>query len=106
MRVLVVRDGRTKPGASLKSVPHGPGRFGYCRQEVGEASGGKTGGGDVPKSRRGFGYLVRQTRARPSNTASRNLLSDDRYTDAVLRFLAAARVGTVKEGALNREPYV
>ena len=32
------------------------------------------------RSRKGFGYRVRQARARPSNTSVRDLLSNDRYT--------------------------
>ena len=44
-----------------------------------------------------------QAVARPSNAAIRDLLPDDRYSDALLRFLAATRVGVVREGALNRK---
>ena len=46
---------------------------------VGEASGGRGETGDPLRSRKGFGYRVRQARARPSNTSARDLLSDDRY---------------------------
>lgn len=42
----------------------------------GEASGGRA-GEDVRKSRRGFGYRVRQARASPSNTTVWDLLSDE-----------------------------
>ena len=52
------------------------------------------------KSRRGFGFHVRQERARPSNTSVRELLSDSRYTEAVLVFLGKTRVGEVKEGVI------
>ena len=48
------------------------------------------------KSRKGFGYKIRQARARPSNTSVRDLLSDDRYTEAVLSFLRETKVGEVK----------
>ena len=54
------------------------------------------------KSRKGFGFHVRQARARPSNTTIRELLSDDRYIEAVLEFLEETRVGEVKEGAICR----
>ena len=64
---------------------------------VGEASGGRA---HHFKSRKGFGYRVRQARARPSNTSIRDLLSDDRFTEAVLMFLGATRVREVKEGAI------
>ena len=64
--------------------------------EEGEESG-------VPfKSRKGFGFRVRQARARPSNTTIRELLSDDRYSEAVLDFLRETRVGEVKEGVICR----
>ena len=52
------------------------------------------------KSRRGFGFHVRQARARPSNTTVRELLSNSRYTEAVLEFLGKTRVGEVQEGAI------
>ena len=58
---------------------------------------------DAPfKSRKGFGYKIRQARARPSNTPVRDLLLDDRYTEAVLEFLETTRVGEVKAGVLCR----
>ena len=47
------------------------------------------------KSRKGFGFRVRKARARPSNTPIRDLLSDDRYKEAVLVFLGATRVGAI-----------
>ena len=45
------------------------------------------------KSRKGFGYRVRQARARPSNTSVRELLSDGRYT-------GDTKVGEVKAGVI------
>ena len=57
-------------------------------------------GGETPwKSKKGFGYTVRQARARSGNTAVRELLTDGRYIGAVLR---DTKVGNVKEGALTR----
>ena len=54
-------------------------------------------GADRPfKSRKGFGFHVRQARASPSNTTVRELLSNSRYTEAVLDFLGKTRVGEVK----------
>ena len=51
---------------------------------------------------RGSGYRVRrETRARPSNTSVRDLLSDDWYTEAVPSSLTATRVGAVKEGVIK-----
>ena len=52
------------------------------------------------KSRKGFGYRVRQARARPRNTSVSDLLSNDRYTEAVLRVLENTRVGEIKAGAI------
>ena len=68
-----------------------------------QQSGGPRGDAEVRggrfRSRKGVGsrvrqararpstFRVRQARARPSNTSIRDLLSDDRYTEAVLAFL-------------------
>ena len=69
---------------------------------VGEASGSRAQVSDPLKSRTGFSYRVGLARARPSNTLIRDLLSDDRYTEAVLVFLKATRVGEVKERVVCR----
>jgi hypothetical protein len=53
---------------------------------VGKISGRRQEGDGPFKSRKGFGFHVRQARARPSNTTVRELLSNDRYTEAVLDF--------------------
>ena len=68
--------------------------------EVGKISGRRDEGEGPFRSRKGFGFHVRQARARPSNTTVRELLSSDRYTEAVLRFLSTTRVGEVKEGVI------
>ena len=67
---------------------------------MGEASGKRETTEDPFKSRKGFGCGVRQAKARPSNTSIRDLLSDDRYTEAVLEFLDTTRVREVKARAL------
>ena len=72
---------------------------------IGNISGrrDKEKGSDRPfKSRRGFGFRVRQARASPSNTTVRELLSDKRFTGAVLDFLGNTRVGEVKAGVISR----
>ena len=62
------------------------------RTAVGAALGGRAGsGGDQYMSRKGFGYRVRESGARPSSTSVRDLLSDKRYTEAVLTFLGRRR---------------
>ena len=73
-------------------------------ETVGNISGKKNReeGIDRPfKSRKGFGYHVRQSGARPSNTTIRELL-DERYREAVLKFLGSTRVGEVKAGVICR----
>ena len=70
--------------------------------EVGRVSGRRQEEDGPFKSRKGFGFHVRQARARPSNTTVRELLSNGRYTEAVLDFLEKTRVGEVKEGAICR----
>ena len=67
---------------------------------MGRASGRREQADEPFKSRKGFGYRVRQARARPSNTSVRDLLSNDQYTEAVLSFLRDTRVGEVKAGAI------
>ena len=67
---------------------------------VSEASGGRGEAREPFKSRKGFGYRVRQARERPSNTSVRDLLSDDQCKEAVLAFTEGTRVGEVKEGAI------
>ena len=52
------------------------------------------------KSRKGFGFHVKQARARPSNTTIRELLSDSRYTEAVLDFLGRTKVGEARKGVI------
>ena len=74
--------------------------IGELWKEVGMISGRREGGDSPFKSRRGFGFHVKQARARPSNTTVRELLSSDRYTEAVLRFLGTTRVGEVREGVI------
>ena len=72
-------------------------------KNVGEASGtGRSAEERAFRSRKDFGFQVRQARARPSNTAVRNLLTDVRYTQAVLAPPAGTRVGEVKEGTICR----
>ena len=57
--------------------------------------------GDM-EEQKGFGYRVRQARSRPSNASIRNSLVDDECTGAIVRFLKAAKVGKVKEGATHK----
>ena len=70
------------------------GRIPGRRKDENERDGGPY------KSRKGFGFYVRQARARPSNTTVRDLLSNGRYTGAVLDFLGKTRVGEVREGVI------
>ena len=52
------------------------------------------------QGKEGFGYGVRKRRAGPGNTKTRDLLADGRYSEAVLDFLRATKVGAVKQGVL------
>ena len=61
---------------------------------------GMRGKADEPfKSRKGFGYRVRHGQG-PATHQSRDLLSNKRYTEAVLNFLRCMKVGKVREGAI------
>ena len=68
--------------------------------EVGEISGAGTNGGEnrgvyeIYKGRKGFCFGVAKRKRRPV----RDLLSDERFTEAVLKFLEETGVGKVKQG--------
>ena len=57
------------------------------------------GGGGTLKSRRAFGYEVRNTRRRLDNSAIRDFLDNELFTGAVLEFLGSTQVGIINEGA-------
>ena len=46
---------------------------------------------DTLRSKRGLGYSVREAKARPSNTAVRELIGNGAYTEASLPFLRRAQ---------------
>ena len=50
----------------------------------------------VHKSRKSFRYAVQCSSARPSNLAIRDLLSDNRFTGAVIDFLKSVKVEAVR----------
>lgn len=65
-----------------------------ARSEVGLAAprhvpGRSESGKDRYKSKKRFGYRVRESKARPTNMSVRDPLPDSRYTEAVLSFLEA-----------------
>ena len=73
---------------------------------MGEASrAGSTRGKskNVYKGKKGFGYGLRGGGAAPGNTTVRELLSDERFLEAVLSFLGTTRVGCLKSGCLIRD---
>jgi hypothetical protein len=95
--------GRQSRDHLFKECRHGKKEIRELWSTVGKISGKERSkeGMDRPfKSRKGFGFHVRQARARPSNTTVRELLSNNRYTEAVLDFLGKTRVGEVKEGVI------
>ena len=47
-------------------------------------------------------YGIRKARTKPSSTAIRGLLGSEASTDAVLALLGDTKVGTIKEGILNK----
>ena len=71
-------------------------------KEVGEISG--TGerklSGNVYKGRKSFCFRMRRSEARPGNCSISKLMSDARFTEAVLKFLESTGVGKVKEGVI------
>lgn len=53
------------------------------------------------KSRKGFGYQVKPSAARPSNTSVWEFLAEERYADAVVKFIKDTRVGEIRAGVVN-----
>ena len=51
------------------------------------------------------GYRTRNARARPSNTAVRDLLGNEAYTNALVAFLGGTEVGVVKAGSRTGTKY-
>ena len=62
-----------------------------CRRKRPEGTG-------VHESRKSFGYAVRCSSARPCNLAIRGLLSDDRFTRAIMDPPKSTKVRAVRSG--------
>ena len=77
-------------------------------KKVGEISSiGEDRGSDVPggkenkrKRKKGFGFFPRENGVRPGNCTVGRLLSDSRFTEAVLDFLKDTQVGIIKKGVI------
>ena len=54
------------------------------------------------KRRKGFGFFTQEYKARPGNCTVGRLMSDPRFTDAVLSFLEDTQVGSVRRGVIIR----
>ena len=59
--------------------------------------------GETLKSMKGFGYVIRKAKAKPSNTVIGDLLRIQNFTDAMLGFFMDIEVGTVTEGILKKD---
>ena len=80
-------------------------------KEVGEISdtdrSGSEGGTEGRKwgkrrRKKGFGFTSQEHAVRPGNCSVGRLMSDRRFTDAVLSFLRDTQVGLIKKGVLVR----
>ena len=98
--VLVVQQGRQSREHLFKECTAWTREIRELWAAVGEASGGRGETEGHFRSRKGKASESSKRGARPSNTSIRDLLSDHRYTDAVLAFLKASRVGEIKEGVI------
>lgn len=99
--MLVAQEGKADQRAFLQGEP---GLEGSDQGAMGEAPGKR---GDRRhefhgrwKSKKGFGYQVRSSVTRSSNTPVWELLADERFTEAVLEFIRNTRVGRVKAGVV------
>ena len=57
-------------------------------------------GGEIYKGRKGFCFGVDRKMVRPGNTSLWKLLGDERFVEAVLKFLECTGVGRVKQGVM------
>ena len=80
-------------------------------REVGEISGAdKTGDerrsgsqkGGGKRRKKGFGFVTHEYTVRPGNCSVGRLMSDTRFTDAILSFLRDTQVGLIKKGVIVR----
>ena len=85
----------------------GEGNQGTLQEGQGDLSGGEAryrrgvGAANVLKSKEGFWFAMEgRSNARSSNTATRDLLGDDRFMEAIL---AETKVGYVKKGVLKQD---
>ena len=75
--------------------------------EVGEISGAGVGaertrsGDGIYKGRKGFCFGIGKKIRRPGNASVMDLLSDERFTEAVLKFLKNTGAGKVKQEVLS-----
>ena len=54
------------------------------------------------RRKKGFGFLLQRYRVRPGNCTVGKLMSDSRFTEAVLIFLEGTQVSLVKKGVIVR----
>ena len=81
-----------------------------CEKKVGESSSANRDNEDGilgrewrgRKRRKGFSFYLQEYRIRPGNCTVGRLMSDPRFTDAVLSFLEDTQVGLVKKGVIIR----
>lgn len=74
-------------------------------KRLGDISGdrGRDGREHHLNSRKGFGYGIRKTKVRPSNTSIRDLLGNGAFAEAILPFLKDTKIGMIKEGVLEND---
>ena len=70
-----------------------------AREDGEESSEGKRRG---RKRKKSFGFFSQEYRIRPGNCTVGKLMSDPRFTEAVLTFLKDTQVGLVKKGVIIR----
>ena len=77
-------------------------------KRVGEISSDSRDAGDnfskkgSKRRKKGFGFFSQKYRVRPGNCTVGKLMSDPRFTEAVLNFLEDTQVGAVKKGVIVR----
>lgn len=79
--------------------------IGTLWREVGDISGNCRGEdlGNICKGRKGFCFGMEKKHIRPGNCSVGKLMSDSRFTEAVLKLLGSIGVGKIKEGVVFKE---
>ena len=76
------------------------GEISMANKEIKDGKSGRQRSGK--RRRKGFGFVSHEQRVRPGNCTIGRLMSDQRFTEAILSFLEGTQVGLIKKGVIVR----